>query len=649
VAGPRSVGGDRHNGPVSGAGTPGLPYEDGLLYGDEERDADVRRLAELLRAGVNGGVVLAGVGGIGKTTLARRIVTRLREAEPGAVAVHAGPFNPEDLFTAIAAAIPDPPAQQLIAPGVLDYTKLETVRQLLHDRRLLLVFDDFEPNLTDGGGAFRNRAVADVFAAFCSAARRGKLLVTCRYPVPGASNLVTVAVPPLSRADVERMRRHLPGLRDLSDVDQQTIVDSIGGHPGLLTLVDALVRQTGQARLTGVITRDRGLAGVRDALVGHLVDLLTGTQRETLLQAAISRMPLPFADLRYAVNLDAGSDVNPDPADVDRLVDLTLLARDDRGLVVPAWIRDALDPYQGDDRPRRHDRAIALHRRRLDDGRVNSAQLAGAESASNSAQLAGAESASNFDDLIELVRHLTARQQFDELAYFPLSVCEETAGELGVAILLGDLLPSYPRDHPSIQALLLREIDALTNIGSNDAAAERDQELLAIMRGGAGPDDVRPEPDLGVALDQLGDLVQAPALATSARDLFSQATTLAVQMAQADPGDVWAMTSSYVTMGDLAASAGNIAGARDLYHQALTIARRLVEVDPGNVQRHRDLATYVGKLGLLEAAHGDRAVALQHFHEGQAIVAKLAAIDPSSAQRFREAFTQAIAELGGTP
>ena len=56
-----------------------------------------------------------------------------------------------------------------------------------------------------------------------------------------------------------------------------------------------------------------------------------------------------------------------------------------------------------------------------------------------------------------------------------------------MATFLGDLLATFPRDHPSIHALLYREIDALTNPGNDDAAANATRNCSASCAGAWTP------------------------------------------------------------------------------------------------------------------------------------------------------------------
>ena len=47
-----------------------------------------------------------------------------------------------------------------------------------------MLFDDFEQNLTPDTRAFTDPGFAEIFHTICSATRAGRVLVTCRYPIP---------------------------------------------------------------------------------------------------------------------------------------------------------------------------------------------------------------------------------------------------------------------------------------------------------------------------------------------------------------------------------------------------------------------------------------------------------------------------------
>ena len=153
--------------------------------------------AAVNRFGVTAGVVLTGIGGIGKTALAGRIAARLAD-EGWLVAVHEGQWNPAALITAVARAVDHVVTQAgsagtggelgaalgLLAGSGDDGPKLATVAGLLAGLRLLVVFDDFEQNLISGGDGFADPAFEEIFTTLTRAAEAGALAGD--VPVPAA-------------------------------------------------------------------------------------------------------------------------------------------------------------------------------------------------------------------------------------------------------------------------------------------------------------------------------------------------------------------------------------------------------------------------------------------------------------------------------
>ena len=109
--------------PAGGRSVRELPV--GVLIG---RRAELRTAMGVLRRepgavrefGAASGVVLTGIGGIGKTALAGRVISRLRE-DGWLIAVHEGRWNPTALIAAtadaITAAAPGSPIRRWPPPG----------------------------------------------------------------------------------------------------------------------------------------------------------------------------------------------------------------------------------------------------------------------------------------------------------------------------------------------------------------------------------------------------------------------------------------------------------------------------------------------------------------------------------------------------
>ena len=103
------------------------------------------------RWGALSGVVFTGIGGIGKTALAGRVLGRMDE-DGWLTAVHTGLWNPAALAAAVAESMIgrrewDQQRAFLNDPDVADTAKVAVVGELLAKARLLVLFDDFEQNL----------------------------------------------------------------------------------------------------------------------------------------------------------------------------------------------------------------------------------------------------------------------------------------------------------------------------------------------------------------------------------------------------------------------------------------------------------------------------------------------------------------------
>ncbi|MET7396587.1 CHAT domain-containing protein, partial [Dactylosporangium sp. NPDC005572] len=413
------------------------------------------------------GVVLTGVAGIGKTALAGRALNRLREDD-------------DDPWEIVVHTADDVPALAVFA-------------EELRSRRTLLLFDDFERHLTVGGEAFRDPGFADAFAALCKAAERGKILVTSRHPLPCDVPLLRVEVPRMGDAELGRLLLRLPALRELDPDDRATVLETVGGHPRLVEFVDALLHgEGGRARLPEVTERLRALArrerialarsaadapgaadaarqavtlAARDMLVEELVGLLAPAERETLLQAAVVRIPLTAADLALALHATTSTADGADGADpaghLARLQSLTLVAADGDGVLVEPWVRAALAGLHGERLTDRHRRAAAMCEQVLDAGRAD------------------------FGTLTEAVHHLRVLDALDELAAFAERVLPSLDGEPTVAAFLDPVTTALPVDHPAFPGLAARERDALEALGRTAGAAALGDLVIACHRAAA--------------------------------------------------------------------------------------------------------------------------------------------------------------------
>ncbi|MBL0284565.1 MAG: CHAT domain-containing protein [Zoogloea sp.] len=287
----------------------------------------------LARYGQRAGIVLQGMGGVGKSALAGRIMARLGEEGWTCVAI-AGAFNIDTLACALG------------LPTGGDDARLRAIRQRLQREKLLLVLDNFETNLTVGGAAWRDDTVGEWLGYLCQSAGKGRLLLTSRHRPPGHDAwLETLPLPPLSTAETRKLILRLPQLAGSKGDDLRAILQRIGGHPRMLEYLDAVLHR-GVSRLTEIRQRlqaqaatlgvnlkarpadlDEAIAtslrlGAHDILLAELLALASDQARAVLLQAAASNLPISAAGIAHALN-----DGPPSAADIERVhLDLENLA-----------------------------------------------------------------------------------------------------------------------------------------------------------------------------------------------------------------------------------------------------------------------------------------------------------------------------------
>ncbi|HZN18176.1 MAG TPA: CHAT domain-containing protein [Micromonosporaceae bacterium] len=576
-----------------------------------EATAALRRTARAREEhGAISGAQLVGIGGIGKTAIAGRLVTRLR-GDGMRIAVHEGRWNPTALLAAVARAIKDVPelagaAEALASSTMEDVAKAEVVAQLLATVPLLLVFDDFEQNLTPGGGGFVDPAFDELLTGWCTAAEVGAVLVTCRYPLPDDDRyLVRVPVPPLSTAELRRLFLRLPALRDLPPEDLRLVTRVIGGHPRLVEYVDALLRgrpaqlKSVQAKLRALarqegvdLRRPRALGeavdavlvlGSADILLGELLALLSEDERAVLRQLSVCRAPMTLDDLAFILNPQGDEQparsLDHLRADVEHLVDLTLLAPGP-DIIVHPWTAEVLDRRDTSDRRELHGRALAMRWRRFDN------------------------SSADYLDLLELPRHLAALGEYGQIAQVAEGAVRALPGVLAASAFLAEVRPLIPTVQPAWILVAKLEYEAVRSAGNLTSA----QSLLTAMRQvvegqlAADPSDPDWAGWLSVVLVDLGDLARDTDSLSAAADYYQTALTAAGRFVRDNPTSTWWQNQPALThdrLGDVAVAAGDLGGAGEHYRAALAIRERLAAADPGNAQWQRDLAHVRDRLAKL--------------------------------------------------
>ena len=431
------------------------------------------------------GVVLTGIGGSGKSALAGRAMQRLTE-EGWLVAACVGRFDLTECAMAIGMALAQsgraksPVTDMLLQSGLDDRIRFKLLTQILETERVVLVLDDFEQNLDLGGGTFLDPDVAEHLMELARAARTGRLLLTCRYPVPGTeSYLKRVPIGPLSAAEIRKMIFRLPALREASAPELSRVLRAIGGHPRLLEFLDALMND-GRGRLPHVTERLRVIAqqhgldlegkgdpqsngerfaeqlatalqvGARDVFLTELLNIARAEGiEEAALQAGCSNLPVPPEGLARML---AGGE---DPGDltfarraIARLEALSIAVRMPEGEVwVHRWTAQGLAEVSGRE----------AHQARF--GRAGRYRLWRVRNESSS-----------IVDAIEALRNFLDGRDYDSAASVAqscLNFLDRAGQSVQVAALAAEVLETFPDSHEVYAAIADAEAHGKAGSGTN--------------------------------------------------------------------------------------------------------------------------------------------------------------------------------------
>jgi hypothetical protein len=269
------------------------------------RSAEAQSLAADLGGPAAAGLVVYGIGGIGKSTLADHIATLAGRMQAGRVfAVVDGEISATDLAA---------------GPPEADF----------------IIFRNFDDNLSQEAGqwAFRDPALATLLTNWT-----GKLLITCRRrfafpaadPAPATPNAPWLApsltaadrfvfrqLGPLTQAGAAELMASLPALRVLADSERDGAWRLTAGHPLAIKYLDSLVglgerypavagrveamieARTGQPLPGDEPTKlpapaaELVACAAGDHLFGELFDRLSYGARALLVRTSVFRLPVP--------------------------------------------------------------------------------------------------------------------------------------------------------------------------------------------------------------------------------------------------------------------------------------------------------------------------------------------------------------------
>jgi tetratricopeptide (TPR) repeat protein len=327
---------------------PELPRDSGLIVrrvGEfVGRRMEQRVLLKVLRSPDSAGVVVHGIGGVGKSTLAAQIMHFL--AQSGWILVSVtGPLSVDQLLSAVGRRIhqvclkqnrheSDPVRQAAVRLKDPSHDWQERLSDLSYyvtnTMPLVVLLDNFEDNL-DESYHVKDRDLAELFSQWVEAAGKSRLFITSRYPVklPDENELYLKQrhLGPLSLSETRKLVWRLKGLDALKPEQLQLAYEEVGGHPRALEYLDALLRG-GEARFTDIekrlrkALRKKGITdpgrwcinkkGHLDQSLAETIILLSG---DVLLDDLLKRLTLPLS-----LELLAGASVYRVPVDKTALI-----------------------------------------------------------------------------------------------------------------------------------------------------------------------------------------------------------------------------------------------------------------------------------------------------------------------------------------
>jgi tetratricopeptide (TPR) repeat protein len=627
---------------------PQLRIDDLIGRRRELRDT-LRTLRDRTRR--HAGVVLTGLGGVGKSAVAGRVMQRLEE-DGRLVAAHAGRFDLRAIAASLGTALLESGrgelrkrADLLLSANLDDGARFQFLSKTLAEDPVVLVLDDFEQNLSVGGGAFLDPDVSLFVGMLARNASRGRLLLTCRYPVPGLeADLREVSIGPLSPAEARKLVQRLPRLKERAPAEIAQVLHVIGGHPRILEFLDGLLHG-GEGRLphvtrklretldaAGIDPKDSAaslddrlqqavLLGMRNVLLQELVEIARGhSDADLLFQAAVSNLPTSPAGLAHML-ADGPADAAPVERAVARLADLSLLYRfPDGSAWVHRWTAEGLARI--DDPTAHAERCNRAGRYRIWRAEHESHDLG---------------------DGIEAVRDFLAGRDFDaavEVALGCVDALRRFQQSVGIAALASEVLETLPVDHANYAPVADEEAQAHLTLGLTGRALERYQSLLDVIerRARAEPDRADYQRDLAAFHQRMGILYRGLGQGEAARDAHLKALAIIERLAQAEPDRAdyqFFLGGCYERMGDLSRALGQGEAARDAHLKALRIRERLVEAEPDRLDYQRDLSVSYERMGDLSRALGQGELARDAYRNSLTIRERLARAEPDSADYQR--------------
>jgi len=276
------------------------------------------------------GVLLHGMGGLGKSSLAARLCDRMHDYRR---VVMVGRLDEDGFLRAFSSKLEDPDAIATLQQAGLPLQ--QRLRRVLHlhlsSTPHLFVFDDFERSLDETGTVHvLMPAARDVLVPLLAAIREAnstsRVIVTSRYtfPLAGPARLVEQGLETMRGAELEKKTSRLEGFTETrkTDPDLFARARTVGaGNPRLLDRLDAVLADAGTDASSILSALEAKSAEFREEL---LLSTLLAQQEPAFRRfvALASIYDLPVG--RDAIEAVAGTDL---AAHLERAVGLSLVDR----------------------------------------------------------------------------------------------------------------------------------------------------------------------------------------------------------------------------------------------------------------------------------------------------------------------------------
>ncbi|KAA9149138.1 tetratricopeptide repeat protein [Amycolatopsis acidicola] len=532
------------------------------------------------------GVLLHGIGGVGKTSLAAELASRAERA--GAVVVALTGRAPVDaILDATRSALSkhcaehgfdaEHPARRAVSE--LSKPDVEWPEQLPFLRAaavsVLLVLDNAEDNL-DGS------TVDEELAAFL-AAWPGRVLITSRHPF-AVPRLPAYHVGPLSWPETRKLMWRLPGLDALTAHQQRLAWHQLGGHPRALEYLDALLR-AGRARFDDVTEAmsEAGAFVAEDVLLPELLATLEDQPlaRKVLFGASVYRKPVDRNGLAWQVG--EVHDVTPEehteipPLTVQSGLDEAVAAVERLGLLAPADGGHLVHPAT----------ATALHRL-AEPGFLADAHQRAAGYWMWHLRQRDADELVDITHLVEAAYHYYAGGDAHQAALIVLMTCDElqTRGRWSWAEQLCRQARAWLPPSGITAELTLRLSSVRFERGDTDGSEQLAQEALRQF------ENLGERTNEAAALHRLGMIAQHRGDHFRAKTLYERSRAIHEEL-----GNHNSVGIAWHQLGVLAQDDGDIALAERNFERSLTASRAAGDL--------MGVASATHQLGMLAEKRGD--------------------------------------------